>query len=199
MRRNASHTWITAFGLVAFLVPALARASIPGQWMLEMSGTLEGEEAPCVFRGTADLSPAGPDGEFDFSGPGHLDLESGPESCAPSLDGVIGVNVTVSAEGLQVSGQIDGGQALGLANFTGLVVGDPTGSGTFSVISGPFAGFNGTWSGILAAVFAIPTLQTTGLVLMAALLAVASALALRRRASGAAAPEPRKMSPGTRS
>ena len=172
------------FGLVVLLAPAVAQASILGEWTLQLSGTLEGGEVPCVFGGTANLSAIVPPGDFDFSGPAHLDLESGPEGCAPSLDGTIYVNVTASVEGLEVSGQIDGGQALGIGDFTGLVVGDPTASGTFAVSNGPFAGFGGTWNGSLGGggILAIPTLQTAGLVLLAGLLAAVSLLVIRRRA-----------------
>jgi hypothetical protein len=185
MHRSASHKWTFVLGLVAVLAPAVAQASILGHWTLQMNVTLRGEEAPCVFEGTANLSAAGPNSGFDFSGPVHLDLVSGPQSCASSLDGVGSVSVTLSAQGLLVNGQIDGGRALGFASFTGLVAGDPTASGTFSVTGGPFAGLGGTWSGSLAAsVVSIPALGAMGLVLLAGLLAVASLLTLRRRASG---------------
>jgi len=182
--RRISHPWSFILVLAALLAPAVAQASILGDWTLEMSGTLEGEEVPCVFRGTASLAAVVPQGDFAYSGPGHLDLISGPQGCAPSLDGILSVNVKPSAGGLEVSGQIDGGEALGLGDFTGLVVGDPMASGTFSVTSGPFAGFAGAWNGSLAGgVLAIPTLRTAGLVVLAALLAAVSLLVLRRRAA----------------
>jgi hypothetical protein len=184
MHRSAIPKWIPVLGLVAVLVPAAAQASILGTWTLQMNATLEGEEVPCVFQGTANLTANPPGGKFDFSGPSHLDLVSGPEGCAASLDGTVSLNFDASPDGLVVNGQIDGGDALGLASFTGLVVGDPTATGTFSTTSGPFSGLGGTWSGSLAAaVAAIPTLQTVGLLLLAALLALVSVLALRRRAA----------------
>jgi hypothetical protein len=186
MHRSFSLKWIPALGLVAVLVPAAAHASVLGQWTLQMNATLEGEEAPCAFQGTASLTATPPDSEFGFTGPGHLNLVSGPQSCPSSLDGTVSVNVDGTPNGLVVNGQIDGGEALGLASFTGLVVGDPMATGTFAITGGPFSGLEGSWSGTLAAaVVLIPTLRTAGLVLLAALLALASVLTLRRRSGSA--------------
>jgi hypothetical protein len=183
MGRSANCRSVFLLGLFAVLAPAVAQASVQGNWTLDMTGTVVDQPSPCVFHGTANLSPVTPPSEFAFSGPCHLDLVSGPEVCPSSLDGQLSANVTASENGLEVSGAIDGGEALGFSTFSGLVVGDPTASGTFSTTSGPFAGFNGTWTGTLGGiVVAVPTLQTAGLVLLAALLALASALILRRRA-----------------
>jgi IPTL-CTERM motif len=111
-----------------------------------------------------------------------LDLVSGPEVCPSSLDGQLSANTSVSEAGLEVSGGIDGGETLGFSTFSGMVVGDPTASGTFTTTNGPFSGFDGTWSATLGGiVVAVPTLETAGLVLLAVLLALASAVVLRRR------------------
>jgi hypothetical protein len=179
MRRRHQLGWL--FALVVATVPGRVEASIPGAWALQMTATLAGEGSPCVFQGTAQLSTV-VDGQHAFGGPCELELLSGPEGCPGSLSGTLGVDVEIGEGGLAVSGVIDGGEQLGLGSFAGQVVGDPTGSGDFSIESGPFAGLTGTWLGTLGGgVLAIPTLRVTGLLLLAALLAAVSVLALRRR------------------
>ncbi len=165
--------------LCGALVATTARGSLEGTWTLEVTSNLPKSEQTCTFWGTAALTPA-IDGEHDLSGPAELALVTGPQGCPASLSGTCGVDVTISEEGVTVSGEIDGGEAFGLATFSGLVVGDPTGTGTMQVTAGPFAGAGGTWTAGLAGV-AIPALGAAGLAALMLALAAGGLLLLRRR------------------
>lgn len=167
---------------VAALLPAAAEAGLAvmpdlsGNWSLSASSQLPGENEPCVYQGTGQLQQVG----SQVTGQATLMLVSGPPACPDEMM----ANVDGSLDGLLFGGQLDGGQLLGIMDFTGQVSQDGRMiSGDNSVPDGqPFQGATGTWmSERLFATIAIPTLTGVGLALLVVLLLSGGLLILRRR------------------
>jgi hypothetical protein len=173
----------------------VAPPDLSGMWTLEANVTTEGEELPCVYRGSVDLAQDG----STVNGPANLALVSGPMSCPAELTGVLtGTAAYGQFNEPIVSGSIDGGSPSGVADFNGSfsepVVGiarggmllmamamqaPSTGNGSVNVTSGPFAGTGGSWTATSAG--AVPTLAPLGLTILVALLLAAGFFVLRRQ------------------
>lgn len=184
-----STTALILLGIVA-LAPTVLHAGlappasdVSGPWQFSSSCNLPGEEAPCIYQGSGNLSQDG----NSVSGDATLMLISGPVNCPTEMM----ASVMGTLSGLSFFGDLDGGQLLGMLDFDGAV--SPDGGsmeGTSSAPEGePFEGVTCEWSAIQEVLFdpAIPTLDEVGLVLLTILLLGGGLLVLRRRQGGASA------------
>lgn len=174
--------------------PLAAQASLTGTWTLQASAFLPDIKTPCQYQGTLELSPT----DGGWIGPATLSFVSGPEGCPAELT----AQCTANLDGGTVTGTLDGGDAFGMATFTGTLTGaaitgtlgdgapqadkkapvTPKASpgGTFNTDSGPFMGVGGTWLAARLSVLAIPTLTESGLILLTLLLLASASLLLMR-------------------
>jgi len=202
-----SRTLWTAVALLlattaAYGQPALLAADLTGTWTLEATEDLPVPETrtgadalvlqgTCTFSGSANVSQ---DAGGALTGDASLKLVSGDPECPGSMS----ASLTGDVEGTSLTmGMMIGGGNLGEATFDGTVNTSPlqsgpaiaaqavavlTAAGTNAVVSGPFAGTTGTWSAVVRqSVVEIPTLDTTGLTALIALLILAAAFVLARR------------------
>lgn len=161
-----------------------------GTWDLEMEVFLTGQDFPCQYTGSANITVQ--DGTA-FQGMADLQLTNGPEVC-PGM-----MSASLSGEWVngQLQGTLDGGEAYGMASFSGsLGQQGPTQTavakaaapgttyvGPFTVTSGPFAGASGGgWMSVARgfAVLAIPGLGPAGLTALILLLLVGGSWLLIR-------------------
>lgn len=151
-----------------------AQTDLTGSWQLEMSVTLEGEETPCLYQGTAAINQTG----STLTGTAEMSLQSGPASCPSEMV----ADLTGSADEnkqLIVVGTLSG--QLGAVDFSGSISPNPGGSGTFSVTQGPFTGETGTWTAEqLSSILVIPTLTGLGLTALVILLLAGGTFVLYR-------------------
>lgn len=170
-------------------VPAVGQ-DLSGTWQLEASGVIPPEITPetgttqdrgtavdpCIFEGGGTLVQ---DGE-SITGQASLTLVSGPPDCPDEMM----ADVMGSLDGLLFIGMLDGGEMFGGLNFDGTISNDGNSiNGTFNVKpGGPFPdGTSGVWTAARSMVVeGIPTAGTWGLSILAALLALASLVLLRR-------------------
>lgn len=163
--------------LPTFAWPAFGQPNLEGTWDLQVSGVLPSETDPCVFEGSGEMVQ---DGD-QLTGMATLMLVSGPAACPLEMM----ADLMGEVEGSSFFGMLDGGQMFGGLNFSGTIAGDGSSiQGTYEVKpEGPFTGVtDGTWSAAVqqqVSVLEIPTVGAWGLMLLAALLALASLLFLR--------------------
>lgn len=183
----------TLFALCALVGAPLAAQSpdVSGTWNLQMTATLSGEETPCEYQGTIQLSFV--DGVW--LGPTTLTLVSGPAGCPAEMM----ASCTGSFDGGTFYGTLDGGKLFGTATVIGTqAAGDqmkgtvklaPSNPGAKATLApkttwqggmmtdpeGPFAGATGNFVAMRQSALEIPTLTETGLILLAILL-MASAI-----------------------
>ena len=171
-------TFVAMIVLSIAAVPAMAGIVLPdlsGQWTLQATGQLPGEETPCVFQGGGSMTQTGD----QVTGQATLMLVSGPAACPAEMM----ADLSGLVEGSAFFGTLDGGEMFGMLQFQGTIGQEETTLvGTYEVEpEGPFSGTTGTWQAMIAqSILAIPTANAATLTLLAALLAAASLLFLRQ-------------------
>ena len=158
--------------LGAAAAPAQAPANLSGSWEFQTTmALLEGQLAPCLFAGTANIVHSG----VTISGNATMVLVNGDPPCPAESSAV----VTGQVNGTAVTLLLDGGN-LGVAVLNGEHVAGFEYSGSMGLESGPIDA-SGTWTAIRGAATAIPTVGVVGLAALVLLLATASLVTLRAR------------------
>lgn len=196
MNRIVSLAAVLILALVAGAPGTVAQAQQPdltGTWNMDAEvnlpvdqPALQGEaaskgvvqEPDCIYQGRAQITDDG----GQLSGQVDLVLVEGLEGCPMEMMATLsgGTQTGEAVGSVLVSGTLDGGEAFGMASFTGSISTNPGGSGTLSVSSGPFAGGSGGWMVQLQqSVLEIPTVSAVGLLLLTVLILSAGTLVLR--------------------